>query len=60
MPTGDGGAGGRYPVVRFSFGGGVIQSRGELERRIQALLHKSPDGPRGALPRPRGHLVVVD
>jgi len=27
--------------VRFSFGGGVIQSRAELEQRIQALLHKN-------------------
>jgi hypothetical protein len=31
----------RYPVVRLSFGGGVVQSRGELDRRILALLHKN-------------------
>jgi hypothetical protein len=33
----------RFPVVRFSFGGGVIQSRAELDRRIQALLRKNQE-----------------
>ncbi|MBK1630923.1 hypothetical protein CKO31_09245, partial [Thiohalocapsa halophila] len=31
----------RFPVIRLSFGGGVVQSRGELDRRILALLRKS-------------------
>ena len=30
----------RFPVIRLSFGGGVLQSRGELDRRILALLRK--------------------
>ncbi|NBC17494.1 MAG: AAA family ATPase [Bacteroidetes bacterium] len=30
-----------YPVLRLSFGGGVVQSRAELERRIGALLTRS-------------------
>ncbi len=30
-----------YPVIRLSFGGGVIQSRAELDRRILALLRKN-------------------
>ena len=29
----------RYPVLRFSFGGGVVESRAELDRRIRDLLH---------------------
>jgi hypothetical protein len=33
----------RFPVVRFSFGGGVIQSRPELDRRILALLRKNQE-----------------
>ena len=33
----------RYPVIRLSFGGGVIQSRAELERRILALLRKNQE-----------------
>ncbi|NBC49763.1 MAG: AAA family ATPase [Gammaproteobacteria bacterium] len=33
----------RFPVVRFSFGGGVIQSRAELDRRILALLRKNQE-----------------
>jgi len=28
----------RYPVIRLSFGGGLVQSRAELDRRILALL----------------------
>jgi len=31
----------RFPVIRLSFGGGVIQSRTELDRRILALLRKN-------------------
>ncbi len=31
----------RHPVIRLSFGGGVVQSRAELDRRILALLHKN-------------------
>jgi hypothetical protein len=31
----------RYPVIRLSFGGGVVQSRAELDRRIRALLAKN-------------------
>ena len=31
----------RCPVIRLSFGGGVIQSRAELDRRILALLRKN-------------------
>jgi hypothetical protein len=34
----------RYPVVRFSFGGGVVQSRAELDRRIVDLLHQNQRG----------------
>ena len=30
-----------YPVIRLSFGGGVVQNRSELDRRIRALLHKN-------------------
>ena len=33
----------RFPVVRFSFGGGVVQSRAELDRRILALLRKNQE-----------------
>ena len=33
----------RFPVVRFSFGGGVIQSRAELDRRILALLRRNQE-----------------
>jgi hypothetical protein len=33
----------RFPVIRFSFGGGVVQSRGELDRRILALLRKNQE-----------------
>ncbi len=33
----------RYPVIRLSFGGGVIQSRDELNRRILALLRKNQE-----------------
>jgi hypothetical protein len=40
----------RFPVVRFSFGGGVVQSRAELDRRILSLLRKNQGGPRGGLP----------
>ena len=29
----------RYPILRFSFGGGVIQSRAEPDRRILNLLY---------------------
>ncbi len=28
----------RYPVIRLSFGGGVLRNRAELDRRIRALL----------------------
>jgi len=31
----------RYPVIHLSFGGGVVQSRTELDRRIRALLAKN-------------------
>ncbi|WP_365303481.1 AAA family ATPase [uncultured Thiodictyon sp.] len=31
----------RHPVIRLSFGGGVVQSRAELDHRILALLRKS-------------------
>ncbi len=31
----------RYPVIRLSFGGGVIQDRAALDRRILALLHNN-------------------
>jgi hypothetical protein len=31
----------RYPVIRLSFGGGVIRGRAELDRRIMALLGKN-------------------
>ncbi|QVL48457.1 MAG: AAA family ATPase [Thiocapsa sp.] len=31
----------RYPVIRISFGGGVIRTRRELDRRILALLQKN-------------------
>jgi len=31
----------RFPVIRLSFGGGVVQSRAELDRRILALLRKN-------------------
>ncbi len=33
----------RFPVIRLSFGGGVIQSRAELDRRILALLIKNQE-----------------
>ena len=31
----------RFPVIRLSFGAGVVQSRADLERRIGALLARS-------------------
>ncbi|WP_295457413.1 ATP-binding protein [uncultured Thiodictyon sp.] len=31
----------RYPVIRLSFGGGVLHERGELTRRIIDLLHRN-------------------
>ena len=31
----------RYPVVRISFGGGVVESREQLDRRILALLREN-------------------
>ena len=31
----------RWPVIRLSFAGGVVQSRDELDRRILALLRKN-------------------
>ena len=31
----------RYPVIRLSFGGGVVQGRAELDRRIRTLLAKN-------------------
>jgi len=34
----------RWPVIRLSFGGGVIQSRAELDRRIRGLLRKVQQG----------------
>jgi hypothetical protein len=47
----------RFPLIRISFGGGVVQSRGELDRRILALLRdnaerlgihcRDPDDPAG-------------
>ncbi|WP_295887192.1 ATP-binding protein [uncultured Thiohalocapsa sp.] len=33
----------RFPVIRLSFGGGVVQSRAELDRRIRALLHDNAE-----------------
>jgi hypothetical protein len=33
----------RFPVFRLSFGGGVVQSRAELDRRIRALLHDNAE-----------------
>ena len=33
----------RHPVIRLSFGGGVIQDRAELDRRILALLHNNQE-----------------
>jgi len=33
----------RFPVIRLSFGGGLVQSRSELDRRILALLRKNQD-----------------
>jgi hypothetical protein len=30
-------------VLRLSFGGGVVQSRAELDRRIRALLHDNAE-----------------
>ena len=33
----------RFPVIRLSFGGGVVQERGELDRRILALLRKNQE-----------------
>ncbi|NEX18591.1 MAG: hypothetical protein C1943_18840 [Halochromatium sp.] len=33
----------RYPVIRLSFGGGVIQNRAELDRRILALLYNNQE-----------------
>ncbi|MCF7977098.1 MAG: ATP-binding protein [Chromatiaceae bacterium] len=31
----------RFPVIRLSFGGGIVQSRAELDRRILALLRNN-------------------
>ncbi len=31
----------RYPVIRLSFGGGLVQDRAELDRRIIDLLHRN-------------------
>jgi hypothetical protein len=33
----------RFPVIRLSFGGGVLQSRAELDRRILALLRNNAE-----------------
>ncbi|MGB5734421.1 MAG: ATP-binding protein [Thiohalocapsa sp.] len=33
----------RFPMVRLSFGGGVVQSRTELDRRIRAQLGRNRD-----------------
>ncbi|NBC48488.1 MAG: AAA family ATPase [Gammaproteobacteria bacterium] len=33
----------RFPVIRFSFGGGVLQDRAQLDRRILDLLHKNQE-----------------
>ena len=33
----------RFPVIRLSFGGGVLQARAELDRRILDLLHKNQE-----------------
>ncbi len=33
----------RFPVIRLSFGGGVVQTRSELDRRILALLRKNQE-----------------
>ncbi|MEA3638836.1 MAG: ATP-binding protein [Lamprobacter sp.] len=33
----------RFPVIRLSFGGGVLQTRAELDRRILDLLHKNQE-----------------
>ena len=33
----------RFPVIRLSFGGGIVQGRAELERRIRALLHDNAE-----------------
>lgn len=30
-----------FPVIRLSFGGGIVQSRAELDRRILALLRNN-------------------
>ena len=30
----------RHPVIRLSFGGGVVRDRTELDRRIESLLHR--------------------
>jgi hypothetical protein len=30
-----------FPVIRFSFGGGMVRDPGELERRIMDLLHRN-------------------
>ena len=31
----------RYPVIRISFGGGIVQSRAELDQRIRDLLYRN-------------------
>jgi len=31
----------RYPLIRLSFGGGVVRDRAELDRRVQDLLHRN-------------------
>jgi len=31
----------RFPLIRLSFGGGLVRSRAELDRRIRALLHRN-------------------
>lgn len=40
----------QHPVIRISFGDGVLQSRAELEQRIQAILRTNRE--RLGLPRP--------
>ncbi len=31
----------KYPVIRFSFGGGIVKTRAELDRRIDELLREN-------------------
>ena len=40
----------KHPVIRISFGDGVLQSRAELEQRIQAIMRTNRE--RLGLPRP--------